>query len=102
MKVEPIGRKDLESLYKYRVRCTRWGRPGQLAGFFELRNWCWDQFGPSVECDFIRMSRGMTNDPSNAQWSWDLAKNEIYLATDAERMMYELRWCPTETLPIGQ
>ena len=59
--------------------------------FCEIRNWCWQQWGPSAEYDI------WAKDPSlqSASWCWikDDYRTKIHLATDKEYQWFLLKWC---------
>jgi len=57
--------------------------------FCEIRNWCWEQWGPSAEID----NREKLVNP-NLSWAWisDEYRMRIYIATDKEYQWYLLKW----------
>ena len=57
--------------------------------FFQIRNWCWEQWGPGCEIDF----HSSTTSRSDA-WAWlvDDFRMNIYIATDKEYQWFLLRW----------
>lgn len=54
--------------------------------FFQVRNWCWEQWGPSSELEFSEIR--------NSAWAWlvDEWEMKIYIATDKEYQWFLLRW----------
>ena len=59
--------------------------------YLEVRNWCWDQWGPSSEVAFLEDNQSLVSEG----WSWDTSefKNRIYLATEKEYQWFLLKWC---------
>jgi len=57
--------------------------------FCDVRNWCWEQWGPSSELD----SRCSLETP-NPAWAWvkDNYNTKIYLASDKEFQWFILKW----------
>jgi hypothetical protein len=55
--------------------------------FREVRNWCWDTWGPSCELKFIDQHEEL-------KWAWitDNHRTRIYLCDTAEVNWYKLRW----------
>jgi hypothetical protein len=55
--------------------------------FCDIREWCWEQWGPSCELEFWRAG----NRPA---WCWinDQNKMRIYFSTDKEYQWFLLRW----------
>ena len=64
-------------------------RGSETDKFCDIRNWCWEQWGPSVEID----NRIKLINP-NPKWSWisDEYRLRIYIATDKEFQWYILKW----------
>jgi hypothetical protein len=71
----------------------------ELAGpaFDEVRQWCWESFGPSTELDIWEV-RDRPEDTRNDKWAWDRGQYNkswrciIYLATEKEANWFKLRW----------
>lgn len=65
--------------------------------FMEVRQWCWETFGPSCELD-IWEYLDRPGDSRNPSWAWDRGtynKNFrciVYLATDVEASHFTLKW----------
>lgn len=55
--------------------------------FIEIRNWCWEQWGPSCEYEFWKLD-------INPSWCWIIDRNElrILLASTKEAQWYSLKW----------
>lgn len=61
----------------------------EYSRFIEIRNWCWDQWGPSCEYNFwCRISN------PNPAWCWltDEWRTRIYFTSDKEAQWYHLKW----------
>lgn len=57
--------------------------------FLEIRNWCWEQWGPSCELEhWVAIESG------NPSWAWDNREYDmrIYLAEQQQVSWYILRW----------
>jgi hypothetical protein len=57
--------------------------------FCQVRNWCWQQWGPGCEIDFY------PNVTSRSyEWSWvsEQYRMNIYIATDKEYQWFLLKW----------
>lgn len=57
--------------------------------FFEIRNWCWDQWGPGIELELRHRVPS-----SSSSWSWTIDDYvlRIYIATDKEYQWFLLKW----------
>ncbi len=57
--------------------------------FCQIRNWCWEQWGPSSELEFYHK---LSN--PNICWSWltDEWRMNVYIATDKEYQWFLLKW----------
>jgi len=67
--------------------------------FFEIREWAWATWGASKEVDEWVSDKFWTNPPNipkcqNEHWCWinDNKIYRIYLAGDAELVLFKLRW----------
>lgn len=86
------NRNQLFGFMKYQAVCT-------LPQFFEVRNWCWDKFGPGVEYEhYINLIRTTRARP---KWAWDSSKYQgasisnakIYLPDDSDIFsLFSLTW----------
>ena len=59
---------------------------GELLKFVEVRNWCWQTWGPSAELDISGLV--------DQKWAWvhDDYNTRIYLASDTEYQWFILKW----------
>lgn len=57
--------------------------------FIEVRNWCWETWGPSCELEIWKKYHN-----KNPAWAWmfDEYRTRIYFASDSEAQWYYLRW----------
>lgn len=101
-------RNQLHGFMRYQIKCD-------LPGFFDARNWCWENFGPGIEYEhfanfaMIKMITGIetTHDNSDLKtematprWCWDTTKwrgsalknGKIYIANDRDMSLFSLRW----------
>lgn len=61
----------------------------ELNKFCEIRDWCWQQWGSSVELDtWYKIGN------KNPSWVWqnDEWKTRIYLKSDSEYQWFILKW----------
>lgn len=60
--------------------------------FLELRNWCWSQFGPGMERDWV-IDLGSRN-YTVSRWAWHTEHNcqRIYFTGGAELTHFLLVW----------
>ena len=64
--------------------------------FNEMREWCWENWGPSkemMEFDHTDLFDGVHS--SNSHWCWlndAHGRRRIYLRTDHEAELFTLRW----------
>ena len=69
-------------------------RPGGLRNFVEVRKWCTDTFGPSVELDIWEDF----DDLKNPKWSWERGefgksyRCRIFIADEKTASLFSLRW----------
>lgn len=70
------------------TRCVDFTRE-ENQKFVKVRNWCWEQWGPSCELDFWyhQLDR-------NPAWCWmvDNWRIRLYFATEKEAQWFYLRW----------
>ena len=104
------GRNLGYPLFKYSVALRY--NPDSDEDFVKVRQWCWNNFGPSMELDLWLDAR-YTNvylwldaihkdqKPSELKWSWhaprsSIANNRplprIYLATDRQASEFIMQW----------
>jgi len=62
--------------------------------FFELRQWCWETWGPSREVDQYSSIEGGYTEDQNHAWSWinDQHRSRIYLGNKEEAAHFTLKW----------
>jgi len=86
--IEP-GRFDPRSIYGSGINSYSQTRNEKNIVFSEIRKWCWETYGASVEL-------GLYNDNplANQLWSWDTEHSylRIYLKGDKELVLFELKW----------
>lgn len=65
--------------------------------FFEYREWCWSEWGPSKELDqygYRDLFDGVIS--SSKHWCWSIISKQgpylIYLKGDLEANLFALRW----------
>jgi len=56
--------------------------------FYDMRNWCWDTWGPSCELDMIK------NVSTKGEWAWiyDKWRKRILLKSEKEYNWFCLKW----------
>ena len=57
------------------------------SAFIAIRNWCWEQWGPSCELEFYE-------EEVNPHWAWNVTefRTRIYIASDKEASWFMLKW----------
>ena len=62
--------------------------------FFELRQWCWENWGPSREVTAYSDIEGCWLADQNHAWSWvnDEHRARLYLCGKEEATYFALRW----------
>lgn len=58
--------------------------------FVDIRQWCWEQWGPSCELEYW-----FRTGQSNPRWCWmsdNHGRIRIYMASDAETTLFTLKW----------
>ena len=55
--------------------------------FIAIRNWCWEQWGPSCELE-------LWSEAINPVWAWAVTEFDvkIYIDSDKEASWYTLKW----------
>lgn len=66
----------------------------EINQFIEMRNWCWEQWGPSCEFVFYKNNFAEKNPSWNPAWCWANYEfeNRIYLTGDKEGSWFLLKW----------
>jgi hypothetical protein len=66
---------------------AKFRKRGDREKFIAIRNWCWEQWGPSCELEFWK-------EDVNPAWSWAVTEFEtkIYIDSDKEASWYILKW----------
>jgi len=59
--------------------------------FCDVREWCWEQWGPSREYYFWTRTEESRRNPAYC-WLNNDYNNRIYFATDKEAQWFGLRW----------
>lgn len=93
-------RHNCHGIMKYHVEVTFdiWGSDNRISKFKELREWCWDQFGPGTESKWIVVHpvdagpNGECRMEARERWAWQTEFNEmrIYFKSDAELSWFKL------------
>jgi len=77
-------------VFQYPVDVPIYGRT-----FADVRKWCTDTYGETVECDYW----GECPDIRNPLWSWErvnsnkVTRCRIFLLSDKEANWFSLKWC---------
>jgi hypothetical protein len=85
MKIKKLDKRHTgHGTFKFMVEFTR----NEHKHFFDIRNWCWETWGPACEVDL------MNKWPSALTWAWQNSEwnVRVYLASDKEANWYKLRW----------
>lgn len=70
------------------ARCVDF-RAIEIQKFIEIRNWCWEQWGPSCELNFWYKIQS-----PNPKWAWlmDEWRTRLYFGSDKEAQWFHLKW----------
>lgn len=70
--------------------------------FFDVRAWCWEQWGPGIEAEHYHNQRmvWVRWGGHMPAWAWECAKfrgaaldrGKLYLKDDAQRIELQMRW----------
>lgn len=62
--------------------------------FYEMRQWCWETWGPSREVDKYKSIEGAYTGDQNHAWSWinDQHRYRLYLGNKEEAAHFTLKW----------
>lgn len=92
MKLEKLdGRHTGHEIFKYRIWMNG-PQQDRTTEFLNLRQWCWDTWGPGCERDIQRQVF------LNPHWAWHHDENAawgnlyIYLADDQALTLFKLKW----------
>jgi hypothetical protein len=80
--------------YYVEIKHDNWSERGDVREkFFELRLWCWDQWGPSREVDQYSLDFKDTPD-RNIHWGWlnDQYRARLYLGNHEDAAYFTLKW----------
>jgi hypothetical protein len=86
MKVKQLDRRfSGYGNFKYHIQF----QTNELQKFSDVRNWCWQTWGPSCELEHYNKIN-----PPNGFWCWGSTEwyIRIYLATPAEYSWFLLKW----------
>ncbi len=81
--------------YYVEIKTKEWGEYNLvMEKFFEIRQWCWETWGPSREVDQYTNIEGAWTADQNLSWSWinDQHRARIYLGTKDEAAFFTLKW----------
>ncbi len=93
-------RYDGHDRFSHRVEFIGYGeeeRKRDRQRWIKIRNWLWQQFGPSAE---LFLARADNFDGEQPKWAWDAEKYSIYVKEEAFTM-FQLRkefWDNAENL----
>lgn len=83
--------------FRYRVK-TLGDYTVRYSTFIDIRTWCWDTWGSSCERDIL-IELADRDEGFLRLWSWHTERYNkrfadvyIYLASDAELSLFELKW----------
>mgnify|MGYP003350384398 FL=1 len=95
------------NVMKYYIEVNRFevhGKDERTRFFKDYRAWCWDQFGPGCELDYVAITLGTTSIvtpeekifglPTREMWAWrtDYDNQRIFLKSDRELSWFKLKW----------
>ena len=85
------GRHSGNYYFKYRVWVHGTDR---VRDFIQIRNWCWEVWGPSCERDDHILSYNNSTVVNNPHWAWHVYERSryIYLIDDQALAFFKLKW----------
>ena len=88
MRIVKLNR-NYNGYYHFSHRIEFWGpnKDRRIWQWIQIRNWLWQNFGPSAEQELARPENFGGVQP---KWAWDTEKSAIYLRDEA-LVMVELR-----------
>lgn len=95
IKARKIDRRNpLHGVFDYQIKIS-------FPKFFEIRNWCWDQYGPGIEYEHYVNYHAVTSE--TFPWAWDSSRyhgasrsfGNIYLSND-QLTYFWLKWKENE------
>ena len=92
LKLETLdGRHSGNYYFKYRVWVHGTDR---VRDFIQIRNWCWEVWGPSCERDDHIQSKRDPEIENNLHWAWHVHERSryIYLINDRALAFFKLKW----------
>ena len=92
LKLETLdGRHSGNYYFKYRVWVHGTDR---VRDFIQIRNWCWEVWGPSCERDDHILSYNNSTVVNNPHWAWHVYERSryIYLIDDQALAFFKLKW----------
>jgi len=86
------GRHSGKIFFKYRVWV--YGGADGIRDFIQIRNWCWEVWGPSCERDDHILSYKDPEVDTNKHWAWltDGNYRYVYLTNDQALAFFKLKW----------
>ena len=69
-------------------------RTERLIAFNQVRQWCWETFGPSCEREHWLELDKFKHPVPNERWCWhsDYGNFKIYLRSEKEANWFKLKW----------
>jgi hypothetical protein len=101
MKIEVLDKRHAgHSVFTHRVKIEAEDSSVYAARerrFIEIRNWCWENFGPGCERDLAHYSSAGGTPAYNWGWHIDAANSsKLYIYLKGEAMtLFSLKWCNT-------
>lgn len=95
-------RHNCYRIMKYHVEVTYdiWGSDNRISKFKQLREWCWDVFGPGCETKWILLTPveagtdGQCHMESTTRWAWQTEFKEmrLYFKDDETLSAFIFQW----------
>lgn len=78
-----------QNCFKYIIKKSY----NDIEDFNAIREWCWDQWGPSCELESYLKLNG-THKSTNGHWAWvsEYGNRRIYLVDDKDATIFALKW----------
>lgn len=83
------GRHNGNSYFTYMALMYHYNKSENMARVRDIRQWCWEQFGPS--CEYYEYEEIACMGEVNPKWCW-LGSERILIKDEADRNWFALRW----------
>ena len=83
------GRHNGNTYFTYMALMSHYQKSENMAIVRDIRQWCWEQFGPS--CEYYEYEDIARVGEVNPRWCW-LGSERILIKDEVDRNWFALRW----------